>query len=504
MLKKDNYNPDVLTCLANLSSDEVFTPPQLANGILDLLPKELWRDKNARFLEPACKSGVFLREIARRLDAGLEKGIPDKKKRINHIFKNQLFGIAITELTALFSRRSLYCSKKANGKYSVCEFFNDSQGNIHFERIEHTWENGRCVFCGASQEVYDRGGELETHAYQFIHAEKLEEVFNMKFDVIIGNPPYQLSDGSGKGAGAVPIYQKFVEQAKKLTPRYLSMIIPSRWFAGGRNLDEFRDEMLKDNRIRIVHDFLNASDCFPGISLEGGVCYFLWDRDNKGDCKVITHEGEKVTSEMERPLLEYGHETFIRHNEAIPILHKVLSKKEESFSKGVSREKPFGFRTFFYGEEKKSKDAIKLYANKKIGYVKRTEITQNQHLINHYKIYISMAYGMGNMKPYQVINKPILGEPESCCTETYLVIGPYQTKKQAENAISYIKTKFFRFLVLLRKNTQHAARGVYEFVPAQDFNEPWTDNKLYSKYGLTKDEITFIESMVRPMELDND
>jgi site-specific DNA-methyltransferase (adenine-specific) len=282
------------------------------------------------------------------------------------------------------------------------------------------------------------------------------------------------------------------------------MIIPSRWFAGGRNLDEFRDEMLKDNRIRIVHDFLNASDCFPGISLEGGVCYFLWDRDNKGDCKVITHEGEKVTSEMERPLLEYGHETFIRHNEAIPILHKVLSKKEESFSKGVSREKPFGFRTFFYGEEKKSKDAIKLYANKKIGYVKRTEITQNQHLINHYKIYISMAYGMGNMKPYQVINKPILGEPESCCTETYLVIGPYQTKKQAENAISYIKTKFFRFLVLLRKNTQHAARGVYEFVPAQDFNEPWTDNKLYSKYGLTKDEITFIESMVRPMELDND
>jgi site-specific DNA-methyltransferase (adenine-specific) len=352
--------------------------------------------------------------------------------------------------------------------------------------------------------VYDRGRELETHAYQFIHTEKPEEVFNMKFDVIIGNPPYQLSDGSGKGAGAVPIYQKFVEQAKKLTPRYLSMIIPSRWFAGGRNLDEFRDEMLKDNRIRIIHDFLNAFDCFPGISLEGGVCYFLWDRDNKGNCKVVTHEGEKITSEMERPLLEYGHETFIRYNEAIPILHKVLSKKEKSFSEKVSREKPFGFRTFFYGKDKEFIGAIKLYANKKIGYVKRAEITQNQHLIDHYKIYISMAYGMGNVKPYQVINKPLLGEPGSCCTETYLVIGPYQTKKQAEDTIGYIKTKFFRFLVLLRKNTQHAARGVYEFVPVQNFNESWTDEKLYNKYGLTKKEVAFIESMVRPMELDNE
>ncbi|MFH1421472.1 MAG: Eco57I restriction-modification methylase domain-containing protein, partial [Planctomycetota bacterium] len=484
MLK--NYNPDVLTCLANLSSDEVFTPPQLANQILDLLPQEIWRDKNATFLDPVCKSGIFLREIAKRLDEGLENIIPDKQKRVNHIYKNQLFGIAITELTSLLSRRSLYCSKTANGKYSVCETFDNKQGNIIFERIEHSWENGRCVFCGASRNIYDRGEQLETHAYKFIHTNNPEEIFNMKFDVIIGNPPYQLIDG-GAQASAIPLYHKFVKQAKKLNPRFLTMIIPSRWFAGGRGLDAFRNEMLKDHRIRTIHDFLNASDCFPCISLEGGACYFLWDRDNKGLCKICTHEGNKITSELERPLLEINCNIFIRYNEAIEILHKVTSKNEESIIKEVSSQKPFGFRTYFTGKEKYFKDSIKVYANKKIGYVKKSEVMQNQNWIDLYKVYVSMAYGMGNTKPYQVINKPILGEPESCCTETYMVIGPYSSEKRAKNVISYLQTKFFRFLVLLRKNTQHAAKAVYTFVPIQDFNETWTDEKLYKKYRLTKD-----------------
>jgi site-specific DNA-methyltransferase (adenine-specific) len=317
-----NYNPDVLSCLANLSNDEVFTPPGLANDILDLLPASIWLNSNATFLDPVSKSGVFLREIAKRLDKGLETQIPDKQKRVNHIFTKQLFGIAITELTSLLSRRSVYCSKTANGKYSVCETFDNDQGNIFFKKTKHTWADGKCTFCGASQEVYDRDDALETYAYNFIHTDTHEKIFNMKFDVIVGNPPYQLSDG-GAQKSASPIYQNFVEQAIKLNPRFLSMIIPARWYSGGKGLDEFRNKMLTDKRLKEIHDFPETSDCFPGINIRGGVCYFLWDNEHKGDCSITTHKGGLIGVPVKRPLLEKGAEVFIRYNEAISILKKV-------------------------------------------------------------------------------------------------------------------------------------------------------------------------------------
>ena len=314
------YNPDVLSCLANLSNDEVFTPPDVVNEMLDMLPQELFSDPDTTFLDPACKTGVFLRETAKRLIKGLEPQFPDLQERIDHIFHKQLFGIAITELTSLLSRRGLYCSKYPNSNYSVSRF-DDAQGNIRFKRISHKWEKGKCVYCGASESQYERGDELETHAYEWIHTIKPEEIFNMKFDVIISNPPYQLSTGGSK-AQAIPLYDKFVMQAKKLKPRYMTMIIPARWYAGGMGLDSFREKMLNDNSIRKVVDYPNSKDCFPGVSIGGGVCYFLWDRDNKGECEFTNIHNNNI-SKMNRKMSEFP--VFVRYNEAISIIRKVQS-----------------------------------------------------------------------------------------------------------------------------------------------------------------------------------
>ncbi len=502
MMLNNNYNPDVLTCLANLSNDEVFTPPQVVNRMLDLLPQELFRSKTTRFLDPVSKSGVFLREIAKRLMAGLATEIPDIYERADHIFTQQLFGIAITELTALTSRRSVYCSKKANGPYSVCRKFQNEEGNLRFRAIEHTFVDGKCKYCGASESVFGKAKrtDLESHAYEFIHTDKPEKLFgNMKFDVIIGNPPYQLDDG-GAQASASPIYQIFVKQALKLNPRYLSMIIPARWYGGGKGLDDFRKDMLENKNIRILHDFLNASDCFPGVEIKGGCCYFLWNRDQSGVCRVFTHTGDNVIEQKPRFLKEKESDVFIRYEIGVNILHKIKKLKEKTVDSIVSSQKPFGLRTFVKGNKQPFKDCITLYQNGGIGYIDKSQIERGEELLDKHKVFISRAYNAGDNYPHQIIGKPIYGAPNTCCTETYVVIGPFKNESESMNFISYISTLFFRFMVFLSKVSQMAPAKVYQFVPLQDFSHPWTDAMLYEKYGLTDDEIAFIESMIRPME----
>lgn len=525
-------NPDVLTCIANLSNDEVFTPPEFANRMLDALAEawaadnngaNIWADKTVKFLDPFTKSGVFLREITSRFTKGLEKEIPNLQKRVDHILTKQVFGIGITHLTSLLARRSVYCSKHAKGTHSIAKSFVTDAGNIWFKRMEHTWVDGKCTYCGASQKALDRGKELETHAYAFIHTNDIKtrvtKLFggNMQFDVIIGNPPYQLDDG-GYGKSAAPIYHLFVEQAKKLEPRYLSLVIPARWFAGGKGLDEFRESMLADDRLRSIDDYLSASDVFPGVGLKGGVCYFLWDRDNPGPCRVATHFKDWPVSTTTRPLLEEGADVFIRFNEGLSILKKVVAvesgatdslslPESKRFDQLVSSRKPFGLETTFKGKVAKAAGDVLVYQNGGTGYIARSSVSTGGHLIDKWKVYVGRAApGTGNRDtyPHRILSTPFLGEPGSISSETYLCIGPFDSKNQAESVLSYLSCRLTRLLILLHKPSQDTTRKVYTFVPTQKWTRQWTDEDLYAKYALTASEIAFIEKIVRPMDLTGD
>lgn len=525
-------NPDVLSCIANLSNDEVFTPPSLVNQMLDDLEhvwsesnngELIWSNPSVTFLDPCTKSGVFLREIVQRLVAGQEDQEKGLSERVDRILLTQIFGIGITSLTALLARRSVYCSKFADGAHSVFRSAPSSDGNIWFDRVEHVWAKGKCSFCGASEMEYARDSDLETHAYAFIHTDDPSELtrtifgVKMNFDVVIGNPPYQLSTGGTGGAGvqAKPIYNLFVEQAKALDPRFLCMVTPSRWFSGGMGLDAYRESMLEDSRIRAIHDFPDSNDVFPGTQIKGGVSYFLWDRDNPGDVEVRTQGQGGVVSKSVRPLLEPGADVFIRYNEGVEILRKVARFEHQAekcplsipegkrFMDLVSSIGAFGLSTTFRGKDQMAPGDVKVYRNGGVGYLPRKEVSKSASAVDWWKVFIAPAGSGSDAFPHQILGRPFVGAPGTISSWTYLHLGPFQSKSESENVCQYISTRFFRFLVLLHKPTQHATKHVYTFVPKQDWSISWTDEALYSKYGITNEEVQFIESMIRPMELDD-
>ena len=471
--------------------------------MLDLLPQELFCDPNTTFLDPACKTGVFLREITKRLLIGLEDKIPDLQQRIDHIFHKQLFGIAVTELTSLLSRRSLYCSKYPNGPYSITHFA-DAEGNIRYRRISHTWVNGKCKYCGASKSQWDREDTLETHAYELIHSSNPEEIFNMKFDVIISNPPYQLADG-GSGPSASPLYHKFVNVAKRLNPRFITMIIPSRWFAGGKGLDEFRNEMLNDNRIKAIVDYVNSAECFIGVDIAGGIDYFLWERDYHGDCVVTTIRGKSKVKSI-RKLNQY--DIFIRSNESLTIIDKIEKANEVMLDSVALTRNPFGFESKCRGASKKDKEhCITLVHSQGEGFVGLNDVSKNREYVPKWKVSIGKLVpsngevGIDPSKGYNAMTQPRILPKDTVITDSYLVLAAFDTKEEAYNFAKYMTNKLPRFLMHETYSSMNISKSNFRFVPFLNYKKAWTDDELYQRYNLSVDEINFIESMIRPMDI---
>lgn len=499
MSRFTQHVPDILDCLAQLSNDEVPTSPKLACAMLELLPEHVWHDPHYRWLDPFSKSGVFLREIATRLLDGLADWEPDFVDRREHIFRNMLYGAAITEMTGIISRRSVYCAADASSAYSVVRF-DDPAGNVPFVPSAHDFNrDGRCRLCNAPEDL-ERGDSRENYAYSFIHGTyPTEEMADMQFDVIVGNPPYQIdSDGNTR---TMPIYQRFVERAIEMNPRYVLMITPSRWFTGGLGLDDFRGRMIADRHLSKLVDNPKLFDCFPGVEIKGGVSYFLWDRDHDGDCEFSTRVNGKISSTMIRDL-RAGDGVLIRDNLAASIVEKVCATALPSVEGGFAPQVPFGLRTNFSGAvDEPFPGSIPVVYGNKIGYVRSDQLERLHDWVNRWKVLIPMAGdGHGRDVSY-VLGVPIALAPGSACTQTYLIAASFDSEEETKNYAEYMTTKLYRFLVLQRKITQHLTPDRFRFVPMLDMTRAWTDEQLYDHFDLTADEREYIESKIAPREV---
>lgn len=523
---------DILETITNVGNDEVFTPRKTCEMILDSLPEEVWHNPNYKWLNPATKNGIFEREIAIRLDRGLRDVIPDEEVRRKHILQKMIYAIGLTKFTSYVARRTLYYCSDANRQcdgiqakdghyvngYAIGNgtWFDDKEGNIKTPFAEHVFDkNDRCVYCRLPKtSKYVDSLQREQYAYEFIHHRPdelltfLQDLFfkgdrNMKFDIIITNPPYQLSTNDN-GTQAAPIYQYFVQNSIALNPKYISMIIPSKWFAGGMaTLDSFREQMKTDCRIQQLVDFQNAKECFPTNSIGGGVCYFLWNRDYHGKCEFINVSNGKRSLSL-RSLNEFP--TIVRSNSAVSILRKIISFKEETLDSIASPLSVFGLSSKARGQEKVDDDhPIKLYASDGISYIGKQQVLKRYDLVDKYKVMVGILGAEHALEPdsdgkYRIItaSMKVLG-PNDVCTHSYFTVGSFDTIEEANSLYKYLCTKFARFLILLAMTSTHLSRNVLVFVPKLDFKKKWTEKMLFEKYQLSCEEVSVIESTIKEM-----
>ena len=543
-------NFDLLETITNVGNDEVFTPRRVCEMMLDSLPRDVWSNPDYKWLNPCSKNGVFEREIALRLDEGLQDIIPDMEKRRKHILQDMIYSIALTRFTANVARRTVYYCMEANRKCDGLKdpvdghfvngfaigngtWFDTAEGNILTPNAEHIiGRNGKCEFCRiAKDSQYLDRNQRENYAYEFIHTKDedllmhLQDRFfkgerNMKFDIIIGNPPYQLADG-GAGASSMPIYNLFVEKSIYLKPKFISMIIPSRWMTGGKGLDDFRANMLSMRNFRVLHDFANPKQCFPANDIKGGVCYFVWDRDYDGKCKIFLYQDNDKIINSTRFLQYENEDIFIRDERVISIIEKVKSNFFVSFSTIVSPQKPYGFRGDIFKSplkynlpemsDKPIKGGYKIYglyeSKRSIRYIPKDYPIPKKEYIDGFKLFMARNSGSGIYG--EQLSEGIIANKDDLCTETYVVIGLFNLQNEVVNCQKYIKTKFFRAMLGIRKQDQGAAKEVYRFVPLQDFTQnsdiDWQgsikeiDKQLFDKYGLDDKEREFIEQNIQEM-----
>lgn len=539
---------DILSLFEPLNNHEVFTPPRLAREILKTIPKGIWTDPNIKILDPCVKSGVFLREAMYLLFAGLSgRGIHeacdgktydlnDPKQLMKHILKNMLFGIATSELTSYLSRRTLYGVMEANTdkqtalidafeksknnhewseeekvKFLVRNRFNDYYDHKMFDVPEYRGlEHEGNIFYPrerVQKKVIEDGSyQIEDTYYPFIEKDsehsQIERIRNgeMKFDVIIGNPPYQMSDG-GNAASAKPIYHLFVEQALKIKPQYISFIIPARWYAGGKGLNSFRENMLNSTNISHLVDFPNGKDCFPGTSIGGGVCYFLHDRKYDGECNVTNVFGNERNTSI-RSLSKFP--LFIRNNLSVSIVEGMGEHLLSSLSEIVSSRNPFGYPTKHRGVEARFPGALTLHSSQGISYVTRSSLGKIDSAVDAYKVIISRVTTEHAGEPskdgkFKVLSTVKVLEPKEVCTDSYLSLGNFETKAEADNLLRYLKTKIARFLLLQAITSINLSSEKFIFVPLLDFSKTWTDDELAKKFGLTEEQIKHIDSTMKEM-----